>query len=116
MNEEYDIPEIKLEIVSVPINTKPKKLEFGKFAVCSVCGNLAHFADEFKSRKTLKSCCKNSKVISLKEYVETVRKEKFIEENWKFEEAPDIVALHGIKAEDELVSYPTEEIKNERRI
>lgn len=78
---EYLPDGIDITLTSTPIDQPPKKMDFGKWPVCNKCGK-----DMISSPDNIKTDCEcGGKVTTLKNYVETVRKEKFNADEWKFD-------------------------------
>jgi len=76
--ERADITVIKTEILPY----EPKKMDFGRMPVCSLCGNGLHQWPEHKGVP----CCEDGERITLRKYHEDVLKKEFNNEGWSFEE------------------------------
>ena len=76
---------------TIPLEPKVRKMDFGKIQVCNKCGRgrIPHITEDYKA------CCEGAILISLRQYVEEVRKEKFDNNKWSFETI-DILALSGV--------------------
>jgi hypothetical protein len=70
--------DIKFETTPIP-QYEPKRMDFGKIAVCSACGSAILGSSENPSP----TCC--GELITLKKYVEEIRGEKFNNEDWAFQ-------------------------------
>lgn len=66
-------------IISEERSGGSRRTDLGRIPVCSVCGNnlLSH---PFKG-----GCCKDSKRITLKQYVEEIKGEIFDNQKWSWE-------------------------------
>jgi len=86
---------MNLEITTEKVEPKVRKFDIGRVPVCSKCG------------KSLLQCKPNTKccgeTITLRRYVEEIRKEKFNPEQWVIKEET-INAVTGIDLNAELVS------------
>lgn len=75
-----------MEFAKTSVEPVVRKMDFGKWSVCSVCGQ-GFGKDEF-NLPALHPECKNSRMMTLREYIETVKGEKFDSTQWRMECQP----------------------------
>ena len=74
-----------------------RRIDFGRWPVCSVCGQGIGSKSEYDHTPALHPYCKDSKLISLKEYVESKGGE-FDNSKWSFGECKDIFSGDWLKS------------------
>ena len=93
--------DVKLDITHISeedqLKMKNRKIDFGKWPVCSVCGQPIGSKSEWDRTPALHLNCKNSKIIPLKKYIETVLGKEFDNNKWSFGTMPDLVADDWLK-------------------
>jgi len=80
------MPEIKFEVTKIDPPTQPRKFEFGRWAVCSKCGQNVHPDNGDHNKLVCHNKCFDASVMTLRQYTEEVLKKPFEEEKWSFEE------------------------------
>lgn len=99
---------MKIEFEKTKIEPKTRRMEFGKIPICLGCGNawIPHV------KETRIECCEGHGFMPLKQYVEEVRGEEFIEENWSWEEKTINLMSDEMKdlMQSELVTFNGEKI------
>ena len=87
---------IKLKIETIKIKPKIRKFDIGRMPICSICGNLIQGPPNTV-------CCKGSKTITLRKYIEEIRKEKFDPKKWTLE-TKDIVDVKDMDIKKEITT------------
>ena len=98
--------EIEFTLETVKIESKERKLDFGRFRVCSKCGQILNTPDS--------TCCSNESM-SLREYVEQVRGEEFNNDDWSFGIDEDICIMSSVESDAELINILREKDKDKEK-
>jgi hypothetical protein len=93
--------DLKFEVTHISeedqLKMKDRKMDFGRYPVCSGCGQPVMPKSEYDSEPNLHPGCKDSKRICLREYVESKGGE-FDNSKWSFGECKDIVSGDWLKS------------------
>lgn len=96
--EKFDIvlPEIKMTYEK--IEPTIKKMEFGRWPVCSKCGNTVfRNSNNVKVEFQCRNRCSDAKTMSLRQYHEEILKKPFVEEEWSWGNEKDITNIESLE-------------------